>query len=113
VTTYVIVQISSSIVGDLHLAPYLEYLVNSVIPKYEAAVGMVSVYLLQRRFVAYVEISVVSLWRSQEGLQAFAQSEPQFDIVKRMCGVIEAEPHTFVLVLLREGKAFADEKSEP
>jgi len=111
VTTHVIVRISSTIVHESHLASYLGHLENGVIPKYEAAEGMVRVYLLQRRLVAYVEILEVSLWRSQEVVQRFMENELLTEDVRREYGVVEVEPRTFEVVLFRKGRAPGNEES--
>lgn len=110
-TSQVIVRISSTIVHEPQLASYLACLENDVIPKYEAAVGMIRVYQLQRRFVAYVEILTVSLWRSQEAVRGFVESQLLTEDVKRKYCVIEVEPRSFEIVLFRKGKVPADQDS--
>jgi heme-degrading monooxygenase HmoA len=79
----VIVRMSSNIVSESQLGPYLTYLESHMISKYEAAPGMVRVHLLQRRFVGYVETLTVSLWRSQEAVRQFMESELLTEDVKR------------------------------
>ena len=51
-----IVQFASVIVPQPQASEYLEYLETSAIPTYESAPGLISVYLLQRSFVAYTEV---------------------------------------------------------
>jgi hypothetical protein len=111
VTTHVIVQISSTIVHEPQLTSFLAYLENGVIPKYEAAVGMVKVYFLQRRFVAYAEMLTFSLWQSQEALEQFVESQMRIKDVKWEHDAIEVEPRSLEIVFSRTGKVLCDEGS--
>jgi hypothetical protein len=110
VATHVIVRISSTIVSESQLGSYLADLESSVIPSYEAAAGMVRVYLLQQRFVAYVEVLTVSLWHSQDGLGRFVEGQSLTEDVGQKHGVIEVEPRSFDVLLSRRGKLPADEE---
>jgi hypothetical protein len=110
VSTDLIVRISSAIVSESELGSYFADLETSVIPNYEAARGMVTVYLLQRRFVAYIEVLTVSLWRSQDALGRFVESQSVTEDVGRKYGAIEVEQRSFDVVLSRRGKLPADEE---
>jgi len=56
------------------LSRYLEHLEQFLIPRYEAASGLISVFLLQRPFVAYVELVTLSMWQSDEDMTRFLES---------------------------------------
>ena len=70
-----IVRISSVIVPQARLQPYLENVQSVEIPVYQAADGMVSVWLLVRTTVGYAEVRTVSLWRTEEELERFLQKQ--------------------------------------
>jgi heme-degrading monooxygenase HmoA len=88
-------------VSESQLGSYLAYLESGVIPTYEPAAGIVRVYLLQRRFVAYAEVLTVSLWRSQQAVGRFVESQSLTQDVRQKYGVIEVEPRSFEVVLFR------------
>jgi heme-degrading monooxygenase HmoA len=112
VANHVIVRISSTSVSESELGSYLAYLESGVIPRYEAAAGMIMMYLLKRRFVAYVEVLSVSLWQSQEALRRFVTTQSPMEDDKREYDVIELEPRNFEVVLSLVGKVLADEESQ-
>jgi hypothetical protein len=62
----VIVRISSAVVPEHKATCYLEHVQAGEILSYEAAPGLISVSLLQRSLVAYVESMIISLWRSED-----------------------------------------------
>lgn len=82
------VCISSAFVPQPKFGQYLQNVQDSEIPTYEAAAGFVSVSLLQRICVSYVELLVVSMWQSSEALVQFLQSRPT-DVPRECCGAIE------------------------
>ncbi len=45
------------------------------IADYESAAGLVSVWLLRRPFVPYVEVMTVSVWESEQALHQFIKSQ--------------------------------------
>jgi hypothetical protein len=75
----VIVRISSTTLLEASLNAYVEHVERNEIPSYVAASGLVSVWLLQRRFVACVEVMTLSLWRSEEALTQFVEKRPPLD----------------------------------
>jgi hypothetical protein len=98
-----IARISSSIVLAPNLHQCLEHEQRDVIPRYEAAPGIISVWLLQRPFVAYIEFVVLSIWQSEKAMQEFLETHSLPDFVGE--GVIQLEPHTFEILLSRHGKS--------
>jgi hypothetical protein len=86
------------------ITSYLEHVRSSEIPLYEAAVGLMSVSLLQRQFVAYVELMTISLWQSGGALKRFVEEQLLTDRALGDSGVIRLEARTFEVVLSREGK---------
>jgi heme-degrading monooxygenase HmoA len=65
---------------------------------------LVSVSLLQRSFVAYVEVMKVSIWRSEEALRRFAENRPFFADLKTEYGSIQLDPRTYELVVSRDSE---------
>ena len=100
-----IVRLSSTVVPDSQLNVYKEHVLGTEITRYEAAPGLVSVWVLQRTFVAYVELLVISLWNSAHALALFEEIEPPRDQVKAHCSAIRLEAGAYELVLFREGGA--------
>jgi len=99
----VIVRISSTAVLEASLNAYVEHVERNEIPSYVAASGLVSVWLLQRRFVAYVEVMTLSLWRSEEALTQFVEKRPPLDSAQVEHHGIRLEPRLYNLVMSREG----------
>ena len=91
----VIVNISSVIVHQSHSARYLEHMRCSVLPCYEAAKGLVSVYLSQREMVAYLEVLTVSIWQSEDALCHFSEGASR---VLPDCVLISLEGRTYNLL---------------
>lgn len=85
------------------LSRYLEHLEQFVIPRYEAAPGLISVLLLQRPFVAYAELVTLSMWQSDEDMTRFLESQAMPVFPEE--GVIQIEPHAFEIVLSRQGRS--------
>jgi len=75
---------------------------SNAIPAYEAADGLVSVSLLQRPFVGYVEVLILSLWVSEDAMARFLQGKPEVDGGKTD-GTIRVEPHVYEFILSRPG----------
>jgi heme-degrading monooxygenase HmoA len=82
---------------------YLEYVQGSEIPSYEAAPGLISVSLLQRSLVAYIEFMIISSWRSEEAMKPFVKKQLSADRAKNEY-VTQFEAHTYELVLYGDGK---------
>jgi heme-degrading monooxygenase HmoA len=100
----VIVQILSVIIPESQASAYLEELQSHALPIYECAQGLVSISVLQRPVVAYHEVMLLSLWRSERALERF-QQEHNSVVALEGHGRIQLEPHTFELVCSCRGKA--------
>jgi len=96
----VIVRISASAVPESSLNDYLAHVERNEIPHYEGASGLVSVWLLERRFVAYVEVMTISLWRSEEALNEFVEKR-RVDLASSGDRGIQLEPWIYQLVMSR------------
>jgi hypothetical protein len=79
---HVIVRISSIIVPESLYNLHLTKLQSAAIPQYEAAAGLVSVSLLQRPFVAYVELLTISLWVTEKAMTSFLEGQPLVEGVR-------------------------------
>lgn len=101
---YVILQISSSIVPQSNLNDYLDHVRRNEIPSYAAAPGLVSVWLLQRSFVAYVEVMTVSSWWSREAMQKFAENLRFCANAGTEYGSIQLDPRTYEVVVSCDGE---------
>jgi heme-degrading monooxygenase HmoA len=100
----VIVRVSSIAVPESNLDKYLEHVKENELPGYEVAPGLISVWLLRRPFVAYVEVMILSLWQSDEALTGFIESQTEPIGLRSDYGVIHMEPHAYELVVSREGR---------
>jgi hypothetical protein len=63
-------QISCVVIPESNLDQYLDYVRRSDIPAFEAAHGLASILLLQRRSVAHVEVMTTSNVAARRGTQA-------------------------------------------
>lgn len=108
-----IVHLSSVIVPHAQVSTYLEYVQMSSIPIYENAAGLVSVSLLQRPFVAYVELLTLSIWESEYALSQFVEVQSTTDGAKTQHGIIHFEPHTYQLVVSRRGGSRCADDLQP
>lgn len=102
-----IVHISSIAIPDTTVNDYLEYVHRNLIPRYEAALGLASVHLLQRQLLAYVEVITISVWDSDAALKNFFRDCPVDDVQNQSAG-IEFEPRTYVLLTSRQGQQHQD-----
>jgi len=93
----VIVRISSIAIPNARIDDYLEYLQRDLIPRYETAEGIESVWVLQRRLLAYDEVTTISVWQAEEALTRFFEGRPLNDPNCEYSG-IEFESHTYKLV---------------
>jgi heme-degrading monooxygenase HmoA len=71
---------------------------------YESAAGLVSVWLLRRPYVAYVEVMTVSLWKSTQALHQFMKSQVSEYRGGVDYGAVRMEARTYELATLLEGK---------
>jgi heme-degrading monooxygenase HmoA len=99
------VRLSSTVVAVSELNLYTEHVQRTEITRYEKAPGLISVWVLQRPFVAYVELLTISLWESEQAIALFATTEPPGDQVKSHCSALRLDARAYELVLFREGKA--------
>ncbi len=105
-----IVRISSAFVPLYNFTSYLEYVQGSEVPSYEAATGLISVSLLQRSLVTYVELMTISSWRSEEAMKPFVEKQLSADRAKNEYGIIQFEAHTYELALYRDGKVQGEDE---
>jgi len=62
--------------------------------------------------VGYVEVVIVSIWNSENALTLFLQNQLEMSIFDGE-DVIRLEPHTFEVVLARDGKSANEIEQEP
>ena len=107
-----IMRVSSAIVSETQVGTYLDYVGTSVMPAYEAAVGLISVSISRRQVVAYVEFLTLSIWQSDEALKRFLEGQPAATGVTSDRGIIYVEPRAYELVVSREGKLRPTEEQQ-
>jgi hypothetical protein len=95
-------------VPDANLARYLEYVKRGELPLYESSPGLVAVWLLERSFVAYTEVMVLSVWRNEKFMMVFVEKQPSPDEVKRVYGVTPIESRAYGLTTSLDGKLRSD-----
>jgi heme-degrading monooxygenase HmoA len=113
VATQVIVRISSAVVPESMASSYLEYVQRCEIPCYEVASGLIGVSVLQKPFVAYVELMTVSVWQSEEALKRFVRDQLPADRTEAGGGAIELSERIYEVVLSRPGKLCVADLREP
>ena len=91
-----IVRIASAAVSETKLDGCVNHIRENVMPKYEAMPGLLMVWLLQRQFVAYVELVLLSIWKTEEEMNTFVTSQPPDPILTGE-GVIQIEARTYEL----------------
>lgn len=111
--TQVIVRISSAVVPESMASSYLEYVQRCEIPCYEVASGLIGVSVLQKPFVAYVELMTVSVWQSEEALERFVRDQLPADHTEASGGAIELSERIYEVVLSRPGKLRVADLREP
>jgi hypothetical protein len=107
---HLIVRISSSAVPENKVASYLEYMQGTEVPHYEAAAGLTSFSLLQRPFVAYVEVMTISLWQSQQFLTRFLEDRSAEPPVPIDYGAIQFEARNYTVLISSRGAVEAAEE---
>jgi hypothetical protein len=75
----------------------LKHIKTEVIPSYEQAPGLVMVWVLERPFVAYVELVLLSVWKTAEEMSASREGRTADPVLGR-AGFIQLEPRTYQLV---------------
>jgi hypothetical protein len=96
-------------VPESKLNAYLKYVRRSETPKYEDAAGLISFCVLQRPFVAYVELLTISFWQSEQVLPRFLEGQSPADAEIGSCGAIQLETRNYTVLISGEGKPQAAE----
>ena len=99
-----IVRICSALVLQTEASSYLEYVQSYEIPRYEVANGLIGVSVLQKPFIAYVELMTVSVWQSEEALKRFVGEQLPADRAEAGGGAIQLSESIYKVVLSRPGK---------
>ena len=100
-----IVQVSSIVVPQSMVSVQIENMRSRTIPAYQAAEGFVSLCLLQRPFVAHVELLMISVWESEPALDRFTASQLPVDSAERDHDVIRVGSRTYELLVSGESNA--------
>jgi hypothetical protein len=104
VANFVIVRILSCAVPEPNRDAYLEFVKRNELAFYESSPGLVAVWLLERSFVAYVEVLILSVWDSEKSMMGFVEKHSSLDEVKRGHGVIPMAAHSYRLSASLSGK---------
>ena len=99
-----LVQISSVAVPQSVVSVQIENMRSPTIPTYQAAEGFVSLCLLQRPFVAYVELLMTSIWESEPVLNRFTASQLAVGVAEDH-NIIRLSLRTYELLVSSESKA--------
>src|SRR5271170_6342306 len=97
-----IVQILSVAVPQSVVSVQIENMRSRTIPTYQAAEGFVSLCLLQRPFVAYVELLMISIWEAEPALNRFTASQLAVDVAERDHDIIRLGLRTYELLVSSE-----------
>jgi heme-degrading monooxygenase HmoA len=100
-----IVQVSSVAVPQSLVSVQIEDIRSRTIPAYQAAEGFVSLCLLKRPFVAYVELLMISIWESEPAWNRFTASQLPVDGAERDQDVIRLGLRTYELLVSGESTA--------
>ena len=100
-------KISFAIVPQHRADDYLAYVRRFVSPRYRSAAGLVSIQLLRRPVVAYVEVLMLSAWRTQQALEQFAAIEPAIDRGGLEYGAIVLDARTYEVAEFEENDSAA------
>lgn len=93
-----LVRVSTVIVPENQFRAQLEHVREVLVPKHESASGLVSLAVLQRILVGYVELQVLSVWRSKDALLSFENHTSGHPDVW-LSGCIRIGERTYELVL--------------
>jgi hypothetical protein len=94
-------RITSSIVLETNSTAYRDLVQQVVVPRYEVADGLLSVFVVTRHLVAYVELDILSLWDSQQAMAQFASAEALTTGVGSDLGVIHLDERTYTVAWAR------------
>src|ERR1700685_1677728 len=100
-----IVQVSSVAVLQSMVNVHMEDLRSRTVPTYRAAEGFVSLCLLQRPFVAYVELLMISILESELAWDRFTASQPPVTGAEREHNIIRLGFRTYELLVSTQSKA--------
>ena len=100
-----IMQVSSVVVPQSMVSMQIETMRSWTIPACQAAEGFVSLCLLQRPFVAYVELLMISVWESEPALNRFTASQLPVDGAERDHDIVHLGSRTYELLVSGESKA--------
>ena len=98
-------QVSSVVVPQSMVSVQVEDMRSRTIPTYQAAEGFVSLCLLQRPFVAYVELLMISIWESEAALNRFTARQFPVDGAKRDRAIIQLSLRTYEFLVSGESTA--------
>ena len=101
-----IVRISSTIVPQSTAKLAVEHWRTTILPGYLASQGLIVVCLLQRSFVDYIELMMLSVWKTREALDQFLQRGIGFVVSESSNDIIQLEGHTYDLVAFHAGSAY-------
>ena len=106
-----IARISSLAIPKMTLPNYFDQMQRDLMPRYEAAAGLQSIQVLLRELVAYVEVTTISVWDSEDALRLFL--ETPFDRTAPEVVGIEFEPRTYVILTSRHKEQQKQDRNEP
>jgi hypothetical protein len=76
---------------------YLQELHSTIIPVYSSSVELVSVSVLRRQLVSYGEVSVLTVWESQDAMNDFYLHKPSLQPGLQHC-VLRSQPVIYDVV---------------
>jgi len=94
---------SSCAVPEANIAAYLEFAKRNELVLYLSFPGLRAVWLLERPFVAYVEVLILSVWDSEESMMEFVRKHSPLDQQKSDHGAIAITTHSYRLSALLDG----------
>jgi hypothetical protein len=94
-------RITASIVLETNSTAYRDLLQRVVVPRYEVADGVLSVFVVTRYLVAYVELDILSFWDSEQAMAQFASAEALTTGVGSDLGVIHLDERTYTVAWAR------------
>jgi heme-degrading monooxygenase HmoA len=103
-TNYVIIRTTTTVVPEPRLNEYLEDVQAQEIATYENTPGFVSVWVIRRLCVTYVELMTISLWVSEQALDQFVESQKSEDRETIAYGAFRLDARIYELAMFREVK---------
>lgn len=102
-----IVRIASVFVPQSHGDFYLQHLLDTAVPAYQAAPGLLAILVLKRSLVAYDEITTITTWRSTEHMRNCCESSA---VTTTSAALLEREPPHVYQVIFDASRA---DQAEP